>query len=505
MLKGFEGYYPPDFEKLWKEAVFVFDTNVLLDLYRYSPNSRKELLDILEGLQGRIWIPHQFFFEYHKHKVTIYDDIDNEYKTWEKRLQDYRTSAIEGLQNALGNIKNRTGFELDPRDEEIASIFEEILRDLAESKEQHQSSLNDKALEKQIAQLFAERYGDPFEDSCMANIRQLAEERLEKGIPPGSSKDSKKDESDPDGDLIGWLQTIKYANDEKKPIILVSNDGDWFLRPKGKTKGPYPELLQEMYDKAQVSCYIYKSSQFIKYAKDYLDAQVSDDTIVEAQNREKYIAEQELEKDTVSKLRRTLDAQANPNPELRRRIDALVNPNPELLRITGALPEANPELLRITGSLPEANPELLRITGALPEANPELLRKTGALLEPNPELQRRHDAMMESIAEENQRRIDAMFKPDLEEQQRRHNAMMESIAEENQRRIDAMMKPYFEEQQRRHDAIMESIAEENQRRIDAMMKPYFEEQQRRHDAIMESIAEENQRRIDATFKPDLGE
>ena len=48
MLKGFEGYYPPDFDKLWNEATFVFDTNVLLDLYRFLRQYRKEMLDILD-------------------------------------------------------------------------------------------------------------------------------------------------------------------------------------------------------------------------------------------------------------------------------------------------------------------------------------------------------------------------------------------------------------------------------------------------------------------------
>ena len=46
-------------------------------------------------------------------------------------------------------------------------------------------------------------------------------ERYAKRIPPGSSKDIKKVKSDPDGDLIGWLQTIKYAKENEKPIILV--------------------------------------------------------------------------------------------------------------------------------------------------------------------------------------------------------------------------------------------------------------------------------------------
>ena len=293
MLKGFEGYYPPDFDKLWDEATFVFDTNVLLDLYRSSPNSRKEMLDILESLHGRIWIPHQFFHEYHRNKVTICDKIDYKYEEWEKKLQDFRQSTINKLQNELRDIRQFTGYEIDPRVEEIEKNYDEILSDLSCYREQHQKSLDKEPIGEKIAQLFAGRYGDPFEDSCLENIRKLAKERLEKGIPPGSSKDGKKDKSDPDGDLIGWLQTIKYANREKKPIILVSNDGDWFLTHKGKSKGPYPALFQEMYDKAHVSCYIYKSSQFIKHAQNYLEAQVSDETIEEAENRESYIIHQE--------------------------------------------------------------------------------------------------------------------------------------------------------------------------------------------------------------------
>lgn len=39
MKSKFRGYYKPtdeEFDTLWKNAVFVFDTNVLLNLYRYQ-------------------------------------------------------------------------------------------------------------------------------------------------------------------------------------------------------------------------------------------------------------------------------------------------------------------------------------------------------------------------------------------------------------------------------------------------------------------------------------
>ena len=393
MLKGFEGYYQPDFDKLWNDAIFVFDTNVLLDLYRSSPKSRKEMIDILEGLDGRIWIPHQFFHEYHNQKATIYDSINNDYETWENNLQKSRKSAINGLQEELGKIKNRTGLEIDPLNEQVASIFEDILRDLAESREQHMSNLNDEPPEKKIAQLFAESYGEPFEDSCLENIRKLANERLKKGMPPGSEKDNRKDKSDPDGDLIGWLQTIKYANDEKKPIILVSKDGDWFLSHKGKIKGPYPALLQEMYDKAEVSCYIYKPSQFIKHAQNYLDAQVSEETIEETEGREKYVDEQESVREQLA---------------------------PRASRAgSSGIPSISDVLMDITPPVDDSHSIMKQIR----------------------EEQQR-------IAEEQQSRTDAMMKPYLDEQRR--------IAREQQRRTDAIMKSYLDELRRIVDQIMKN-------------------------------------------------
>lgn len=42
----------------WKSALFVFDTNVLLDLYRYRKSSQADFLRTFNSLNGRIWIPH---------------------------------------------------------------------------------------------------------------------------------------------------------------------------------------------------------------------------------------------------------------------------------------------------------------------------------------------------------------------------------------------------------------------------------------------------------------
>ena len=69
MKREFPGYYRPttaEFDTLWAEALFVVDANVLLHVYGYSSETRESLLKILEGIKGRIWIPHQFAAEYQR-------------------------------------------------------------------------------------------------------------------------------------------------------------------------------------------------------------------------------------------------------------------------------------------------------------------------------------------------------------------------------------------------------------------------------------------------------
>jgi hypothetical protein len=59
MKSIFPGHYelaPNELRELWKEAVFVFDTNVLLNLYRY-PQVGYPLRSRSHYILGSPWIP----------------------------------------------------------------------------------------------------------------------------------------------------------------------------------------------------------------------------------------------------------------------------------------------------------------------------------------------------------------------------------------------------------------------------------------------------------------
>src|SRR5438128_8631528 len=77
MRDTFPGYYRPtgeQFRKLWGESFFAFDTNVLLNIYRYTSETREVFFRVLEGLQSRLWVPHQAALEFHRRRLDVIDE-----------------------------------------------------------------------------------------------------------------------------------------------------------------------------------------------------------------------------------------------------------------------------------------------------------------------------------------------------------------------------------------------------------------------------------------------
>ena len=74
-----------DYGIVWKHALFVFDTNVLLNLYRYQSKTRDELLNVLEQRRSRLTMDRGLFIL--KNLCAWYYD---ERETWTTRIQCVR-------------------------------------------------------------------------------------------------------------------------------------------------------------------------------------------------------------------------------------------------------------------------------------------------------------------------------------------------------------------------------------------------------------------------------
>lgn len=92
-MKGtFYEFYKLPSEKvneIWEQGLLVVDTNVLLDLYRLGPESRKDLKRSIDFFGDRIWLPYQTGLEFHRRRESVIKEFGgSKYKEFEETLND---------------------------------------------------------------------------------------------------------------------------------------------------------------------------------------------------------------------------------------------------------------------------------------------------------------------------------------------------------------------------------------------------------------------------------
>ena len=138
-------------------------------------------------------------------------------------------------------------------------------------------------------------------------IYKEGEARYKNKIPPGFG-DLPKPIPDRYGDLVFWKEILRKNASQDTPIILVTSDrkSDWYLKELGLTIGPRPELIEEFKVSKPNLFYMYPTDQFLKYSKEYLQFEITEETIKEVGefvqgNSEKNITEVSQSDSTLEK------------------------------------------------------------------------------------------------------------------------------------------------------------------------------------------------------------
>jgi len=275
MKKLFPGYYRPsekEFAELWKTCLFAFDANVLLNLYRYTPETKTSLLAILEKVSDRIWLPHQPAFEYHNKRLPV---IQQQMNAYDGVLEAVRKSRDE-LKGRLNSFARHPSIQIP----EIMGTFNEALEKFEETltrlKKEHPDIREDDPIMEAITRLFDGKVGGPTLETERVKIFKEGEDRYKLKRPPGY-EDHRKGAAAQYADLVMWFQLIDKAKESKSPIIFVTDDRkeDWWLRTaEGRTVGPRPELVQEFFEKTSMAFYMYSADPFMEYATKYLEQKV---------------------------------------------------------------------------------------------------------------------------------------------------------------------------------------------------------------------------------------
>lgn len=296
----FIGYYRPTDEELkdaWKECIFVLDTNVLLNLYRYPEQAREDLVKIFTSLKERLWIPYHAALEYQRNRMAVIAEQKSRFR----EVRDSIDRVTNSLNSDFQKLQLRDRHSLIDPDKfigEIQSVADKYKTDL-DALEKQQLNVNETdRVRDVIDDLFGHCVGPAPSQAFVTGVVQDGAQRFLSKTPPGYMDESKKEGPSAAfsyggvsyearfGDLLLWKQIIEFS--EAKPssyIVFITDDEkeDWWhtVESQGTKKiGPRPELTEEIcrVGKAR-GFHMYNSARFLAQAKEYLRAEISENSI----------------------------------------------------------------------------------------------------------------------------------------------------------------------------------------------------------------------------------
>jgi hypothetical protein len=286
MRKMFRGYYYPtdeEFSELWENCIFIFDANILLNIYRYSESTRDLFLKILEKVSNRTIIPYQAAKEYQDNRLKVINDQKKAYND----IANYLDSELKKITNKLNSYKRHPSINKENISSDIKLVFKSIINELQDQDKDHPDFFEKDKLRDELTVLLDGKISKACPDSAKKDIWKAGKERYADKVPPGYKDKKDKDGFKKCGDLALWYQILDIAQKNKKPIILVTDDKkeDWWWEFNGKTIGPRIELIEEMYNEAKVMFYMYKTDNFIERAeKKFFDSDADPSFIKEVKD-----------------------------------------------------------------------------------------------------------------------------------------------------------------------------------------------------------------------------
>lgn len=289
MKNRFAEYYKPteaEVQDLWNTATIVFDTNVLLDLYRYDDTTRKQFIQILTFYKERLWIPYQVGWEFHRNREVV---IRQNAEAYDKLRQDFFTKIDDLLKNAETLADNHPLLNISEIKRRSKTFKTAIEKSLLPQKEAHPVIVdtNDVVLNT-ITELFEGRTGENFSEEDLCKIYGEGEKRYAHKVPPGYCDKKDKKSCPPQelyGDLILWKQIIKWSAEQSVDIILVSSEEkeDWWNIADDETKSPKVEMLKEFIEQTHRKVLIYSKTAFLENAKKNKNVRITQRTIKEVE------------------------------------------------------------------------------------------------------------------------------------------------------------------------------------------------------------------------------
>lgn len=290
LYRGFEAYRDTtdlDYERVLNEGLVVPDTNVLLNLYRYTRDARSDLLAVLRRLGDQLWVPHQVLVEFWRNRETAIldpqDSADNALDALNSQLRAAR-EALRRWGNRIAAPPDRVT-SLAKSLEDAFSSVSTVVTDTIDSEdlEKRRHTSTDEVL-VELESIIERRVGEPFDAAEYEKAVAEAHRRIQAEVPPGFA-DKSKDAGESSGDYLIWEQTIREAENRRTDVLIVTGDvkDDWWRRIDGQTRGPRLELATELRNRAGVNLYMVRPESLLRLASRYLEVEVREESVQDAE------------------------------------------------------------------------------------------------------------------------------------------------------------------------------------------------------------------------------
>ncbi|WP_339622858.1 PIN domain-containing protein [uncultured Winogradskyella sp.] len=269
IFPGYSKKSDSEIKKIWDSGIICFDANVLLNLYRYSNDTRKAILDLVKKFSSQICLPHQSALEYNRNRYEVIADQEKAYKEF--------ISKIGQIESDLQST-SKPPFLSDKLHSSLKKVFKEVNSEVENSIKKYCDFLQNDTIYSDLTSIFGDKITSEFSKDDLQSIYDEGEKRFEKKIPPGFEDEKTKQGNRKYGDLVLWKQIIEKGKKEKKPIILITDERkkDWWWKIKdGRNMGPRQELVEEMKKEAEVEFHMYSSERFLSYGLDHLKERVN--------------------------------------------------------------------------------------------------------------------------------------------------------------------------------------------------------------------------------------
>ena len=214
--------------------VLVPDTNVLLNVYRYSPEFSEFALECLKSVSNHIFLPATVRLEYSRHNRACFAKMEKRFleigSETKQQIAAAKTKIIDSCDNLtrlqypdIDDLKNALGVKMDA----VMSTLSDYLEDHASLELIQHSWKGTDLLEDMVLTLTT--LPAPTQEEIY-NWCDEGEKRYKKQLPPGFMDAKDKDGVRKYSDLILWKEILKYAKTEEKDIVFVTDDvkADWW-------------------------------------------------------------------------------------------------------------------------------------------------------------------------------------------------------------------------------------------------------------------------------------